>query len=333
MAQNDGPDPGVAQFALSTSDMPRATQLYCDVLGCLKAGGLVIWGDFLARLQRVPDPAAALWWLIDRQDFVQLEIWGYTRPVPRPLPLDWRPCDIGYTRMTFHVDDFDGVLARLPTMGLSTMTDPRGPDGDRRVCFRDHDGFIIELNERDPIPDARPPRWPESGCAVRSVSLSVPDLDKARRFWVETLALEVIDASLLHTPAMEELWGLPAARAETLLLRAGDQLIELQQYHDPAPRPRPDGYLLSDVGILNIALGYRTRDAFSAAFTRLLDNGYTANVMPNDEGPFTSSYVNDDQGFSLEIFHCAPEVDQFLGFMPESTWRSATGRPPRAPSD
>ena len=285
MSTDDGPDPGVAQFAVSASDMPRAAQLYCDVLGCLKAGGLLIWGDFLATLQKVPDPAAALWWVIDRQDFVQLEVWGYTRPVPRPLPLDWRPSDIGYTRMSFHVDDFDAVVARIPTVGAATITPPQGPDGDRRVCIRDHDGFITEIMERDPLTDVRPPRWPESGCAIRAVSLSVPDLDKARRFWVETLSLEVVDPTRLHTPEMESLWGLPGARSETLLLRAGDQLIELQQYSDPAPRPRPLGYLLSDVGILNIALGYRTREAFTAAFTRLIDNGYTANVQPNTEGP------------------------------------------------
>ena len=324
-----GPNPGVAQFAVSASDMPRAVQLYCEALGCRKAGSLVIWGDFLATLQRLPDPAAALWWLIDRQEFVQLEVWGYTRPVPRPLPLDWRPSDIGYTRLAFHVDDFDAVLARIPAVGAAPVTDPQGPAGDRRVCLRDHDGFIIEIMERDPLADVRPPRWPEAGCAVRAVSLSVPDLDKARRFWVETLGLEAVDPALLHTPAMEALWGLPDARAETLLLRAGDQLIEIQRYADPEPRPRPPGHRLSDVGILNVALGYRTREAFTAAFTRLIANGYSANVQPNDEGPFTSSYVNDDQGFSLEMFYCAEEVDEYLGFTPERTWRSATGRPPR----
>ena len=323
----DGPDPGVAQFAVSVSDLPRAARLYCDALGCRRAGGLLIWGDFLAALQRVPDPAAVLWWFIDRQEFTQLEVWGYTSPRPRALPRDWRPSDTGYARIVFHVDDFDGALARLPSLGVPTITPPAGPPGERRVCIRDHDGLITELLERDPLPDARPPRWPDAGCAARAVSLSVPDLDRARRFWVETLALDVADPALL--PDDGALWGLPDARSERLLLRAGDQLVELRQYRDPAPRPRPDGYLLSDVGILNVALGYRTRDAFAAAFARLLDAGYTANAMPNDEGPFTSSYVNDDQGFSLEMFHCAPEVDEYLGFTPERTWRSATGRPPR----
>ena len=41
-----GPDPGVAQFAVSVSDLPRAARLYCDALGCRRAGGLLIWGDF-----------------------------------------------------------------------------------------------------------------------------------------------------------------------------------------------------------------------------------------------------------------------------------------------
>ena len=322
MSSGEGPNPGIAQFAFSVSDLPRAAQLYCDVLGCVKASGLLIWGDFLATLQRLPDPAAALWWVIDRQDFVQMELWGYTRPIPRPLARDWRPSDIGYTRSAFHVDDFDAALGRLGEVDLTTLSPPQGPAGDRRVCIRDQDGFIIEVLERDPLPDARPPRWPQASCAVRSVSLSVPDLEKARRFWVETLEVPEVAPSLLHTPEMEALWGLPGARAETLLLRAGDGLIELQQYQEPAPRPRPDGYLLSDIGILNIALGYRDREAFTAAFTRLLDGVYRANVMPNDEGPFTSSYVNDDQDFSLEMFYCAPEIDEYLGFTPERSWRA-----------
>ena len=330
MTTTDGPDPGVAQFAVSTSDMPRAAQLYCDVIGCLKAGGLLIWGDFLATLQKVPDPAAALWWVIDRQDFVQLEVWGYTRPVPRPLPLDWRPSDIGYTRMSFHVDDFDAVVARIHTVGAATITPPQGPDGDRRVCIRDHDGFITEIMERDPLSDVRPPRWPECGCAVRAVSLSVPDLDRARRFWVETLSLEVVDPTLLHTPEMEALWGLPGAKSETLLA-ARRRPAHRASAVLATPLPGPVRRATSSATSASSTSPSATAPARpnTAAFTRLINMGYTANVQPNTEGPFTSSYVNDDQGFSLEMFHCAEEIDQYLGFMPEASWRSATGRPPR----
>ncbi len=209
MSSSEGPNPGVAQFAFSVSDLPRAAQLYCDVLGCAKASGLPIWGNFLATLQRVPDPAAALWWIIDRQDFVQMELWGYTGPIPRALARDWRPSDIGYTRSALHVDDFDAALGRLGEVGLTTLSPPQGPAGDRRVCIRDQDGFIIEVLERDPLPDARPPRWPQASCAIRSVSLSVPDLEKARRFWVETLEVPEVEPSLLHTPEMEALWALP----------------------------------------------------------------------------------------------------------------------------
>ena len=243
-------------------------------------------------------------------------------PPREPLARDWRPSDIGYTRSAFHVGDFDATIGRLGSAGLTTLTDPAGPAGARRVCIRDQDGFIVEILERDPLPDAQPARWPQAGCAIRSVSLSVPDIDRARRFWVETLQVPEVQPDLLHTPEMEALWGLPGAKAETLLLRAGDELIELKQYRDPAPRPRPDGYLLSDIGILNIALGYRDRGRFTEAVTRLIDAGYSANVLPNDEGPFTSSCVNDDQGFSLEMFYCAPEIDEYLGFTPERSWRS-----------
>ena len=311
------PNPGLAQFAFSVSDLPRAARLYCDALGCLKSRGLLIWGDFLATLQRVPDPAATLWWAVDRQDYVQLELWQYSSPAPRAKPLTWRACDIGYTRTGIHVDDFEDTLARLAATGITTITPPVGATGDRRAAFRDPDGFVIELFERDPVPDAHPSRWEGARAAVRSVSLSVPDLAKARRFWIETLQVPEVDPALLHTPGSEVLWGLEGAHAGAFLLRAGDGLIEVQQYLDPEPKPRPERYLLSDIGILNVALGYRDRAAFDEAFARLLASGYTANVMPPSGGPFASSYVNDDQGFSLEMFYCDPSLDERMGFTPE----------------
>ncbi|HJP40466.1 MAG TPA: VOC family protein [Dehalococcoidia bacterium] len=321
-ATNEGPNPGLAQYAFSVSDLPRTAQLYTQVLGFVKSDGLLLWGNLLGNIQGIPDPGAVLWWAIDRQDYVQLELWDYSRPTPRAKPLDWRPSDIGYNRISVHVADFDGTLASLAGFGVPPVAPPLGPAGDRRVCVRDQDGFLIELMERDPLPDAREPRWPQASSAIRSVSLSVADIGKSRAFWIETLGLEEVDAALLHSHEMEALWDLAGAKSKRILVRAGDGLLEIQQYSEPMPRPRPDGYLLSDIGILNVALGYRDREPFQAAFDRLVANGYKANVQPNPEGPFTSVYVNDDQGFSLEMFYCDQSLDEYLGFTPERSWGS-----------
>jgi hypothetical protein len=121
---------------------------------------------------------------------------------------------------------------------------------------------------------------------------------------------------------MEALWGLDGARREVAVVRAGDLLLELQQYHDPAPRPWRPGYVLNDLGFLNVAMGYRSRDHIEETYANLLAMGYTANVALGKRGPFASTYANDDQGFSVELFYNEPELDCLLGFEPERTFRS-----------
>ena len=38
------------------------------------------------------------------------ELFEFRKPTPEPVPADWRPCDIGYTMIGIHVDDFDAIL-------------------------------------------------------------------------------------------------------------------------------------------------------------------------------------------------------------------------------
>ena len=314
----DGPNPGLAQFAISVKEIPKTTRFYVDVLGCLPAGGLLIWGERLAKIQGIEDPTAALWWGVDKQDYVQMEFWQYSQPLARPRPHEWKPCDIGYTRMGFVVDNFDATISALANWGIGTLTPPMGPSGNRRAAFQDPDGILIELIEQDPLlGSTRDPRWADSTTSIRSISLSVPDIERAYRFWIDTIGLEVISPDTLHTPEMEAIWGLPDAKSELFLARAGDGLIEVQQYKEPTPRPKPEGALLNDLGILNVALGWRAREPFEKMYQSVLDAGYTINLERNPDGPFTSTYLLDDQNFSLEVFYCDPSMDKPLGFEPD----------------
>ncbi|MFN0095827.1 MAG: VOC family protein [Dehalococcoidia bacterium] len=316
-------EPWLAQLAFSIADLPRALDFYSGALGFVRSNGLMGSGEGLSRIQGLPEPGrATLWWAIDRQDFVQLEFWNYTKPRPRARPEDWRPSDIGYTRMAFHVADFDVALARLRTAGVLPITPPLGPTGERRAAFRDFEGLIFEIMEHDLTPwGAKPPRYPNTPVAIRAVSASVPDLKRALRFWCEGLGCVELPGYALHTSEMESLWGLPGAKAETAVVRAGDLVLELQQYHDPAPRPWRPGYVLNDLGFLNVAMGYRSRAHIEATYENLLSMGYTANVPMGTRGPFASTYVLDDQGFSVELFYNEPELDCLLGFEPERTFR------------
>ena len=177
--------------------------------------------------------------MVDRNEFFQLEMFQFERPLARLMPHDFRPCDIGYTRIGVWVADFDQTLTRLGRLGSSPLSDPVGPAGTRRACVRNPDGVYVEIMEDDPLSGAglAPGR---SACpvAVRSVTLSVPDLARSEAFFSRGLGLERSDAAL-RAPEHEALWGLAGAQTRSSVFTAGSVLVELVQYLDPVGRRSP----------------------------------------------------------------------------------------------
>lgn len=314
--------PPIVQVALCVDDVSEAVRLYVDGLGFADAGGKAIWGERVARMQAVGDDVSfVFWWLTGRQDFVQLELFRHTVPAQRPLPADWRPCDLGYIRFGIAVPDFDATLERLRARGVHALTDPIVTDGLRRVCFRDpHAGVVVELLEEGAAtPGGIRPRFYDLAPALVYVALSVRDLEASRRFFCDTLGLAEEPELALHRPEHEALWGLAGARRESFVARGGDVYLEVVRYDDPVGAAKPDGHLLSDQGFMNVALGYRTLDGVVAARTRVVDAGYHAN-NPAPTGP-GATYVLDEQQTSVELFHVPREMDPELGFAPRPSHR------------
>jgi len=310
--------PPLCQVAFSVTDLRRTHAWYRDVFGFLPAGGTRLFRSPLAsRVQGLPRAASTCWWLIDQQEFFQLEMFQFSSPHVRPKPADWRPCDVGYTMVGLHVTDFVESVDRLRRGGVTPLTEPIGAVGRRRVCVRDPEGVILELMEDDPrLPGAPPRPRPEMPVAARSVTLSVPDLDRSLRFFSETLGLATARGVVLHGSEHEALWGLAGAQRKSALLWAGDFLLEIVQYTQPVGKPWPAGYRISDQGLLNIALGFRSKAAFDAAYQRCLAAGHRGNWRPLNLGAWAVVYVNDDQGFSVELLFVRRWYDGPMGFRP-----------------
>jgi catechol 2,3-dioxygenase-like lactoylglutathione lyase family enzyme len=120
--------PPLCQIAFSVSDLRRTHRWY-QIFGFLPGGGTRLFrGPLASRVQGLPNAASTCWWLVDQQDFFQLELFQFKRPPPRPRPADWRPCDIGYAMVGLHVADFDAVLARLQRAGVQPLI-PSAPAG------------------------------------------------------------------------------------------------------------------------------------------------------------------------------------------------------------
>jgi catechol 2,3-dioxygenase-like lactoylglutathione lyase family enzyme/uncharacterized protein YndB with AHSA1/START domain len=301
----------LCQIAISVADVQRSQRWYRDVFGYRESGGTSLFIPLFgsADVQGVPDATSVCWWMMDRQEFFQLELFQFTKPPTKPLPADWRPCDIGYTTIGIHVADFDATLQRLARRRVVPVSDPVGDPGVRRVCVRDPDGVLLEIMEDDPRSEPRRPRPYEAEVVTRFVTLSVPDLERARRTWIDVLELPEEHEVVLHTPEHERLWGLEGASRDSFVLRAGDLFIEAVQYLDPVGKPWPDGYRISDHGLLNIALGLRSLDAHEELLARCIEAG----LHPNTTKPtllrkaWYASYVNDPLGFSIELlYHATP---------------------------
>lgn len=319
------------QMALSVHSVQHTQRWYRDIFGYVEGGGTAAFLPQLgsADVQGLPGSTSECWWLLDSQDFFQVELFEFRTPTPEPVPADWRPCDIGYTMMGIHVDDFDATLARLAHRQVSLLTEPIGEEGARRVCVRDPNGVLLEILEDDPRAVEQRPRVRDLPVATRFMTLSVPDLDEARNTWIHVLGLPEETEVVLHSPEHEALWGLEGASRESFVVRAQDIFLEVVQYLDPVGKPWPEGYMISHIGPLNVALGVRDEKEHDALVAHCVEHG----LQPNSTKPtllkklWFAVYVNDPHGFSVELLYHKragkkEKVNPFnlleLGFAPNS---------------
>ncbi|UCH28669.1 MAG: SDR family NAD(P)-dependent oxidoreductase, partial [Myxococcales bacterium] len=228
-----------------------------------------------------------------------------------------RLCDLGYRMIGIHVSDFDATLARLRKL----RCEPRivGEPPSRIACVRDPEGNWVEIFQRDPVAGHAPEKArPDVDATVRSVTLSVRDLDAAAKLWIEGFGLTQV-AQPLHAPEHEVLWGLEGARRRAKLVQAGGILLELVEYQSPAPTPHPSGYQISDQGIMNIALGFSNAAEFDAFYDRAKAAGCRPNAKPLDIGVFKVMYMDEPVGGeSIELLCARRRGFGVAGFVPRS---------------
>jgi catechol 2,3-dioxygenase-like lactoylglutathione lyase family enzyme len=305
----------VCQIALSGTDLPRSLHWYRRTFDWTISRATVEHeGEAWARVPGLPEAKFSVAWMVERRAFFEFEVFEFERPRMRLQRSDARPSDIGYSRLGLQVRDWDALLERIACTGGELMSAPLGQRGERRLCLRDPEGIHLELME---VADSNRHSAAHATLAtVRSISVSVVDLDRAARFWVEALGLPEEHGVQLHEPEHERLWGLPGAQRSALVLNGGDDfLVELVQYTQPAGRNRPAGHLLSDQGILNIALGTTEKAQFDTVFSRAEHLGYRPCCAPwTLPEVATVVYVQDGQGLTVELMHVEPHALQRMGF-------------------
>jgi catechol 2,3-dioxygenase-like lactoylglutathione lyase family enzyme len=307
----------LSQIAVSVMDMDESLAFYED-LGYRQAGGTDnLRGWVVSRIQGYKGVRARLRWLNDGSPGFQLELFQYENPPARPMVPDARPCDIGYRRMGLWVDDLDAVLGRLEARGRHWVSEPGEYEVGRRACVRDPNGVYIELMERHVLrPRADLSRTAETGTPVRTrtLTLSVPNLERAARYFEGILGMERVNLEL-HTPHMERMWGLEGAKTRSAVLRCDDFLLELVEYLSPKGKARPPDERIGDAGIWHIALWFHKGRYVRQAYREARRAGLGSRSKPVSLGLVTAVYVMTDQGFTVEYFHAPRPAGRFFGFL------------------
>jgi catechol 2,3-dioxygenase-like lactoylglutathione lyase family enzyme len=322
--------PKVIQLVLGSDNLPLCKHLYSSVLGFAGAGERLIYSSHNGEVMGLgPWGGAMVAYMVGRQELVQLEFWTHTTPPQRPLPVDWRPNDVGFCRFGITVSDFATTLAGLAALGIEIISEPRERDGLRRVCFRDPTvGIPVEIMEDGPALPGERVRYHDVDPAVVYAAVSVSDLAETGAFFADVVGLEEVDVAL-HTPEDEAMWGLANAKRKVRVLRGGAMFLEIVEYERPTGRVRPIDEALISQGFKTVAVGFRDPDETHRIFDRVKAAGLTWTV--SDPVSFIGgNHVIGTVAHHMKTLSVPRELETAFGYSPEpQRW----WRPPDAASD
>lgn len=115
---------------------------------------------------------------------------------------------------------------------------------------------------------------------VHHIGVSVPDLAKAREFYIDLLGAveEVPPLSWRDNPFIDAVVGLPGSAADQFFCRLGNTQIEVFEYHAPRPAPQDPDRGVHHYGYTHFALQV---DDVAACCRRLEAAGIRLHVQPD----------------------------------------------------
>ncbi len=144
--------------------------------------------------------------------------------------------------------------------------------------------------------------------ALRTIGLTVFDLDRTERFYRDTLDLRTVARRHLKDSSLNALLGLPAGPVEVLTMQVGDQQVEFTQFARPG-RPYPADSQSPDLWFQHFAIVVSDMDA---AYTRIRAAGVQPislsgpETLPERNGGVRAFKFRDHDGHPLELLWFPP---------------------------
>jgi catechol 2,3-dioxygenase-like lactoylglutathione lyase family enzyme len=296
----------VAQLALVVRDYRKSADFYARIFGLDHIFGTSAFrGKAAESVQGVPGAASTTRWLIDGRKLFQLEIFQFDQPVSRPLPADREVCDLGYNRLIIAVRSLADIDKRAREFsGIeSSAIETWSADGRSHAILRDPDGILLELVQApELVPRERPAMLVGLGLTTPDMTTTVEDLCQGFGFTPNEDIFE-------H----HRNWSVGGRLQATQTLQLGDMFLVISQYREA--RPRPSDYRLSDIGIMNFAVGFHQQDEFDRCYKKTLEMGMSPNCEPvTIKDRVSVVYNNLRHGFSVEMIFMAESYWGLYGF-------------------
>lgn len=145
---------------------------------------------------------------------------------------------------------------------------------------------------------------------IQHIGVSVPDLDKARAFYLDLLGAVEVGPPLewRDNPFIDEVIGLKGSAARQFMCRLGNAHIEVFEYSAPAPERQDPDRGVNHHGYTHFAVQV---EDIQACYQRLLDAGIRVHAPPSmagitvdDDGRrhgYAATYCRDFFGNVFEI--------------------------------
>jgi len=293
---------------INCSDLTRSRDFY-EMLGftAVMEGDSEVTAEFAAALNMPPYTLSFVQMLSGDGSLIDLIEWR--DPYDDTTPYS-SVNHLGIARLTLTTTDLDADCITLGAQGVTFFSEPvivgRSLGNQRFVCFKDHDGTIIELVETDTGHNTAASDINITG--IMSININCSNYEESRIFYESLGFSGVMDIEDKGTPETAAALGMPAyhVRGSLMQLRRGGPALNLLKWEDPYDNSAPYAQL-NHIGIARIALKSTDLDA---DITRLKAEGvefFSEPVIP--DGPLSFLRIvclKDPDGTVIELVELFP---------------------------
>ena len=114
---------GIDHSAIAISNTEQSLQFYCDFLGMQVEGGSLNWRETQARMDNLPGAEVRITALRPTQGGLGIELLDYlVPPKGRPMPSDWKSCDIAHMQVELVVSNVEQAVEMLRDNGVEIVS-------------------------------------------------------------------------------------------------------------------------------------------------------------------------------------------------------------------